>query len=76
MPYQSQLNDIVYPDETGSLCVLQYRIAFTNRIRDRGRRLHSSRQSLRGLANHDRWLDLRRRDLAQGEKTWASSTAY
>ena len=29
MPYQSQFNDIVYPDEPGSPCVLQYRIAFT-----------------------------------------------
>lgn len=30
MSYQGSFHDIVYPDETGSPCVLRYRIAFTN----------------------------------------------
>lgn len=30
MSYQGSFQDIVYPDENGSPCVLRYRIAFTN----------------------------------------------
>ncbi|MFM0742144.1 hypothetical protein PQQ51_33390 [Paraburkholderia xenovorans] len=30
MSYQGNFRDIVYPDESGSPCVLQYRIVFTN----------------------------------------------